>query len=163
MSIILVLSLFIIFKVSMFFWETFWIDVHYMVNNIVEVRHSSVWLSLWFVWRKICTKQKIHFVRLLMIGKGKNFIDGLIRFCVSKHLCFLGLFFFFFKLFSILGFCCFWFSCLLIVSFRTCCLKCCWIYFLIYIIINIFIYCIWHIVVVKIYVIYYKIIQITLD
>lgn len=98
MSIILVLSLFIIFKVSMFFWETFWIDVHYTVNNIVEVRHSSVWLSLWFVWRKICTKQKIHFVRLLMIGKGKNFIDGLIRFCVSKHLCFLGLFFFFFQI-----------------------------------------------------------------
>lgn len=54
-----------------------WIDgrsVHFMVNNIVVVRHSSVWLSLWFVWRKICTKQKIHFVRLLMIGKGKNFI-----------------------------------------------------------------------------------------
>lgn len=73
-----------------------WIDgrsVRFMVNNIVVVRHSSVWLSLWFVWRKICTKQKIHFVRLLMIGKGKNFIGGLIRFCISKHICFLGSFF----------------------------------------------------------------------
>lgn len=67
-------------------------SVHYMVNNIVVVQHSSVWLSLWFVWRKICTKQKIHFVRLLTIGKGKNFIGGLIRFNVSKHLCFLGSF-----------------------------------------------------------------------
>lgn len=141
-----------------------WIDgrsVHFMVNNIVVVRHSSVWLSLWFVWRKICTKQKIHFVRLLMIGKGKNFIGGLIRFCISKHNCFLGSFFF--QIVFDLRFCFFWFSFLLIVSFRTCCLKCCWIYFLIYIIINILIYCIWHIIAVGIYVIYYKIIQFTLD
>lgn len=29
-----------------------------------------------------------------MIGKGKNFIGGLIRFCISKHICFLGSFFF---------------------------------------------------------------------